>query len=312
MKILVTGGAGFIGSHVVDWLLLDGHDVAVVDDLSTGQAEYVAADASFYQMSVLAPELDAVFQHERPDVVIHHAAQIDVQRSLADPIHDMQVNGEGSLRLLELSRQHGVKKFIYASSAAVYGNPQYLGIDEEHPIQPMSFYGVSKYVPEQYIRIYAELYGLRFTVLRYANVYGIRQDPKGEGGVVSIFVDKLLKAERPTIYGDGEQTRDFIYVEDVAAANVAALSRGDGEVLNISTGKPTSVNELLRLLNELNGTDVSPVYHPERPGDIRHSYLNNDKARQVLGWQPKFSLREGLKKTLDYYRDKRLQRQSRG
>ncbi len=307
MKILVTGGAGFIGSHIVDRLLFIGHDVMVVDDLSTGQARNVAADVSFYEMSILAPELDAVFLHEKPNVVIHQAAQIDVQRSLADPIHDLQTNVEGTLHLLKLSCQHGVKKFIYASSAAVYGNPQYLGIDEAHPIQPMSFYGISKFTPEQYIQVYAQLYGIRYTILRYSNVYGIRQDPKGEGGVVSIFVDKLLRGEQPIIYGDGEQTRDFIYVEDVATANVAALSRGDGEVLNISTGKPTSVNELLRVMNELNGTDIPPLYHSARPGDIRHSYLSNDKARQVLGWRPIVSLRDGLKKTLDYYRDKYLQ-----
>ncbi len=279
----------------------------MIDDLSKGKAEYVAQNAAFYHMSILDTELDAVFRYEQPDVVIHHAAQIDVQRSLSDPVYDLQVNMEGTVRLLELCRQHGVHKFIYASSAAVYGNPQYLGIDEAHPIRPMSFYGISKYTPEQYICVYAELYGLRYTILRYANVYGIRQDPKGEGGVVSIFVDKLLKGEKPVIYGDGEQTRDFIYVEDVAAANVAALHRGDNEVLNISTGVPTSVNELLRLLNELNGTDILPEHFPERPGDIRHSYLKNDKARQILGWRPKVPLREGLAKTLDYYRNISLQ-----
>ena len=304
MKILVTGGAGFIGSHIVEKLLLNGYHVTVIDDLSTGQVECVAEDATFYHMSILDPGLDAVFLHEKPDVVIHHAAQIDVQRSLKDPVHDLRINVEGTLRLLELCRQYDVRKFIYASSAAVYGNPQYLGIDEAHPIRPISFYGVSKYAPEQYIRIYAELYGLRYTILRYANVYGIRQIPKGEGGVVAIFVDKLVKGEKPIIYGDGEQTRDFIYVEDVAAANVAALTRGDNEILNISTGRPTSVNELLYLLNELNGTEIQPIYQSERPGDIRHSYLKNDKACQVLGWSPKFLLREGLKKTLDYYRKK--------
>ena len=311
MKILVTGGAGFIGSHIVDQLLFNGYHVVVIDDLSKGQAEYVNEDAIFYHMSVLDPDLEAVFIHEKPDVVIHHAAQIDVQRSLSDPIHDLHVNVEGTVRLLELCRHCNVQKFIYASSAAVYGNPQYLGIDEAHPIQPMSSYGISKFTPEQYIRVYAELYGLRYTILRYANVYGTRQDPKGEGGVVSIFVDKLLKGEKPVIYGDGEQTRDFIYGEDVAAANVAALHRGDNEVLNISTGVPTSVNELLRVLNELNETDILPEYHPERPGDIRHSYLKNDKALQMLGWQPKVSLREGLAKTLDYYRNKLYQTQNR-
>lgn len=305
MKTLVTGGAGFIGSHVVDRLLSNGHQVTIIDDLSTGKAENVAKSASFYRLSILDPNLDIVFRQEKPDMVIHHAAQINVQRSLKDPIHDLRVNVEGTLRLLELSRQYGVHKFIYASSAAVYGNPQYLGIDEAHPISPLSFYGISKYTPEQYIHVYSELYELKYTILRYANVYGIRQDPKGEGGVVSIFVDKVLKGEKPIIYGDGEQTRDFIYVEDVAAANLAALTRGDNEILNIGTGCPTSINELLRLLNELNGTEIQPEYYPERPGDIRHSYLKNDKARKILGWKPKVSLREGLAKTLDYYRNQK-------
>lgn len=303
MKIVVTGGAGFIGSHVVDQLIKNNHQVAIIDNLSTGKEEYVSSDAAFYKMSILEPELDAVFRLEKPEVVIHQAAQISVQQSLQDPVHDLRVNVEGTLRLLELSRRFGVRKFIYASSAAVYGNPQYLGIDEAHPIRPMSFYGLSKYFSERYICLYAELHQLRYTILRYANVYGIRQDPKGEGGVVSVFVDKLLKGEKPVIFGDGEQTRDFVYVEDVAKANIAALTCGDNAVINIGTGHPTSVNELLGLMNELNGTDVLPDYQPERPGDIRHSYLKNDKARSILGWEPEVTLREGLKRTLDYYRN---------
>lgn len=303
MKIVVTGGAGFIGSHVVDQLIKNNHQVAIIDNLSTGKEEYVSSDAAFYKMSILEPELDAVFRLEKPEVVIHQAAQISVQQSLQDPVHDLRENVEGTLRLLELSRRFGVRKFIYASSAAVYGNPQYLGIDEAHPIRPMSFYGLSKYFSERYICLYAELHQLRYTILRYANVYGIRQDPKGEGGVVSVFVDKLLKGEKPVIFGDGEQTRDFVYVEDVAKANIAALTCGDNAVINIGTGHPTSVNELLGLMNELNGTDVLPDYQPERPGDIRHSYLKNDKARSILGWEPEVTLREGLKRTLDYYRN---------
>jgi len=303
MKIVVTGGAGFIGSHVVEQLVKNNHQVAIIDDLSTGKEEYISAEAAFYKMSILEPGLDAVFRLERPEVVIHQAAQISVQQSLQDPVHDLRVNVEGTLRLLELSLRFGVRKFIFASTAAVYGNPQYLGIDEAHPTRPLSFYGLSKYASERYVRLYAELHQLRYTILRYANVYGIRQDPKGEGGVVSVFVDKLRKGKMPVIYGDGEQTRDFVYVEDVAKANLTALTCGDGEVINIGTGRPTSVNELLRLMNELNDTDIVPDYRPERPGDIRHSYLRNDKARSILGWEPEVTLREGLKRTLDYYRN---------
>jgi UDP-glucose 4-epimerase len=301
LKVLVTGGAGFIGSNVVDLLLASGHEVVVVDNLATGREGHLNPRAAFYRLDIVQDALARVLAAERPQVVIHHAAQISVPTSMRDPAFDAKVNVVGTLRLLEACVRHGVDKLIYASSAAVYGNPDYLPVDEVHPIRPISAYGVSKYTPELYIRLFSQQHGLRYTILRYANVYGIRQDPQGEGGVVSIFVDCLLSGRRPVIFGDGEQTRDFIYVKDVAAANLAALSGGDGGTFNISRNERTSVNQLLQTMADILGRDVEPEYAPPRDGDIVHSSLDNRRAIAELGWTPQYNLEAGLRETLAHY-----------
>jgi len=304
MKVLVTGGAGFIGSNIADLFIENGYEVVIVDNLSTGKEEFINKKAIFYKKDITDDDLCGIFEKEKPDYVIHQAAQIDVQKSIDNPVFDAKVNVLGTVNLLECCRKSGVKKIIYASSAAVYGNPEYLPIDEGHRINPISYYGISKHTPEHYFEVYRQLYGLKYTILRYANVYGIRQDPKGEGGVISIFIDKMLKGERPVIFGDGNQTRDFVYVKDVAKANLLALERGDNEVVNISTGKPTSINELVEMMNKIMNTSLKPIYTEPRKGDIMHSYLDNKKALDVLGWKPEYSLEEGLKETIEYYRVK--------
>lgn len=302
MKVLVTGGAGFIGSHVLDLLIENGYEVVIVDNLSTGKEEFINKKAIFYKKDITDDDLYEIFEKEKPDYVIHQAAQIDVQKSIDNPVFDVKVNVLGTVNLLECCRKSGVKKVVYASSAAVYGNPKYFPIDEGHRINPISYYGISKHTPEHYFEVYSQLYGLKYTILRYANVYRIRQDPKGEGGVISIFIDKMLKGERPIIFGDGNQTRDFVYVKDVAKANLLALERGDNEVVNISTGKPTSINELVEMMNKIMNTSLEPIYTEPRKGDIVHSYLDNKKALDVLGWKPEYSLEEGLKETIEYYK----------
>ncbi|HCD08834.1 MAG TPA: UDP-glucose 4-epimerase [Thermoanaerobacter sp.] len=304
MKVLVTGGAGFIGSHVVDLLIENGYEVIIVDNFSTGKEEFINKKAIFYKKDITDENLCEIFKKEKPDYVIHQAAQIEVQKSIDNPVFDAKVNILGTVYLLECCRKSGVKKVIYASSAAVYGNPEYLPIDEKHKVNPISYYGISKHTPEHYFEVYRQLYGLKYTILRYANVYGIRQDPKGEGGVISIFIDKMLKGERPIIFGDGNQTRDFVYVKDVAKANLLALERGDNEVVNISTNKPTSINELVEIMNKIMNTSLKPIYAEPRKGDIIHSYLDNKKALDVLGWKPEYSLEEGLRETIEYYRVK--------
>lgn len=307
MKVLVTGGAGFIGSHTVELLQKAGHQVVVVDDLSNGDRCQVPEQATFYQVKVESPQLRQVFEEERPEVVIHLAAQMMVARSILEPLFDAQINIMGTLNVLENCRKYGVRKIVYSSSAAVYGNPQYLGIDEMHPVNPLSFYGITKYTPEAYIQRYAEMYNLSYTILRYANVYGIRQGKSGEGGVIYAFANQILRGKNPVIYGDGRQTRDFVYVEDVAYANLCAIASGDGEILNIGTNQPCSLHDLLALFREIFGGQIKPQYTDERPGDIRHSYLNNEKARLLLGWKPKTSLEQGLRITLHYYQE-RLQK----
>jgi UDP-glucose 4-epimerase len=301
LNIIVTGGAGFIASHIVDALVAEGHRVAVLDNLSTGKRSHLNAAAQFIQADIISPGAAALFREFKPEAVIHHAAQIDVQTSLKQPLVDAQINILGTVAMLELCRELGVRKFVYASSAAVYGAPQYLPVDERHPLRPLSFYGISKHAPEHYIEAFSALYGIDYTILRYANVYGIRQDPKGEGGVVSIFVDRLLNGRTPVIYGDGEQTRDFIYVKDTVTANLAALRKTGPGLYNISRNEQTTVNELLRTMCGLMDRAFAPEYREPRPGDIVHSRLDNRAAIEELGWKPEYGLYEGLKETCDYY-----------
>lgn len=302
MKVLVTGGAGFIGSHIVDTLLESGVKVAVVDDLSTGRLENINPAVDFYLVKVEDEEFNEVLARVKPDAVIHHAAQIDVQRSLQEPLADARINILGAINLLEACRRFRVGKVIYASSAAVYGSPACLPVDEDHVIEPQSPYGASKHTVEHYLKIYNEIYGIKTTVLRYSNVYGPRQDASGEGGVVAVFADHFLSGRNPRIFGDGEQTRDFIYVGDVARANLAALDRGHGKILNVSTGTGISVNSLFEMMKELTNNTLEPEYCPPRPGDIIHSYLANTRARESLNWTPRVSLVDGLRQTLEYYR----------
>lgn len=303
MKVLVTGGAGFIGSHIVDHLIKNKHEAVIIDNMSTGKEENINPSSVFYRVDIMDyKSLEKVFNDEKPDYVIHHAAQINIQNSILDPTFDAEINIVGTINLLRCCVKFDTKKIIYASSAAVYGNPVYLGIDEEHPVKPLSFYGISKHTPEHYFEAFSDLYNLKFTILRYSNAYGIRQDPKGEGGVVSIFVDKLLTNKTPVIFGDGTQTRDFIYVEDIALANLAAIHSGDGEIVNISINQPTSLIELLKMMNEICGTSINPIHTEAKQGDIKTSYLINSKAKQILSWEPIYSLHEGLRLTMEYYR----------
>lgn len=302
MKILVTGGAGFIGSHIVDQLIARGDQVVIIDNLSTGKKEYVHRHAIFYQVDLTdADQVKSVLLLEKPEVVIHQAAQTRVQTSVEKPAYDAIVNILGTIHLLEACRYAGVRKMVFASSAAVYGNPERIPIDETHSIRPLSGYGIGKNTAEQYLSIYKDLYGLEFTILRYANVYGIRQDPQGEGGVISIFIDRLLHDQNVTIFGDGTQTRDYIYVEDIASANVKAIDRGDGQVVNIGTGVSTTLNKLVDLLAEIAGKKVVREYQPARSGDIKYSSFTIDKAKSILDWKPEVKLYDGLTHTYKYY-----------
>jgi UDP-glucose 4-epimerase len=302
MKILVTGGAGFIGSHVVDVYVEQGHEVLIVDDLSTGRQENLNPKARFYRVDIRDEKLAEVFSAERPEVVNHHAAKASLRESLLKPVLFAEVNVLGSLRLLELSRRYGAKKFINISTGgAVYGEPQYLPADEKHPVGPLDPYGASKAAFEHYLGLYQKNYGLAFTVLRYANVYGPRQDPYGEAGVVAIFSAKMLHGEPPTVNGSGEQERDFVYVGDVAQANILALRSGDGGVYNIGTEVGTSINEIFSSLKSATHYSGPEVHGPAKAGEVFKIYLDAGKARRELGWGPTVPLDEGLKRTVEYF-----------
>jgi UDP-glucose 4-epimerase len=303
MKVLVTGGAGFIGSHLVDALIQRGHQVVVVDNLSTGRLENVNPAAIFHRVDISSPELERIFQKERPEIVNHQAAQTMIQKSMEDPVFDAKQNILGSLNLILQCLRFGVKKIVYASSGgAVYGEPNYRPVDESHPINPISYYAISKHTVEHYLHLSHLENSLSYTVLRYSNVYGPRQSPKGEAGVVAIFTRQMLQGERPTIFGKGDKTRDYVHVSDVVTANLLAMERDGNGVYNIGTGVETSDQEIFNLLAELIGYQGNPHYAPVRKGEIYRICLDWSKAQKELGWQPQFLLREGLTVTVNYYR----------
>lgn len=304
MKVLVTGGAGFIGSHVVDAFVVEGYEVVVVDDLSTGRRENLNTAAAFYQVDMTnEAALAEVFAKEKPDYVSHQAARAQVRESMERPTLYAQVNIIGSLNVLQLCRKHGVRKIVYASTGgAVYGEPEYLPADENHPVNPLDPYGASKHHVEHYLYLYERNWGLSYTILRYPNVYGPRQDPYGEAGVVAIFAKQMLSGGQPVINGTGEQERDFVYVSDIARANLLAIKRGDGEILNIGTGVGTSINAVFRSLSEAIGYSGKEVRGPAKAGEVFRIYLDASKARTELDWSVRVSLDEGLCRTVEYFR----------
>ena len=304
MRILVTGGAGFIGSHLVDRLIEEGYDVSVVDDLSSGKELNLNPRAKFYKLNILSPSLKNLFsQKKRFDYIFHLAAQIDVRKSVENPGFDAKVNILGSLNLLSLCLKNKPEKFIYSSTGgAVYGEPDYLPADENHPVHPNCAYGVSKHTVEHYLELFHILYGFKYTILRYPNVYGPRQDPNGEAGVVSIFIGKMLKDKIPSIFGDGNQIRDYIYVDDIVDANIISLKKGDNSIYNLGSGKGTSVNRLFKELREITGFKKKAKFTAPRLGEVYRIYLSAEKARRELDWQPKIKLEEGLKKTVSFFK----------
>ena len=300
---LVTGGAGFIGSHMVDRLLDEGFRVIIVDDLSTGKLKNVNHHATFHHLSITQPSLLDVLNREKPELVFHMAAQSSVSRSTRDPMQDSEINVLGTLRLLEAARLVGVDKIIYScTGGALYGEPEVVPCRDDSPVLPISPYGMSKYVAEQYLQFYRRQYFVNYTSLRYGNVYGPRQDPEGEAGVISIFISAMLAGKRPVIFGDGGQERDFVSVDDVVEANIAAINRGGGKSMNVATGELTSVNRIFELLKEIIGFRWNADHAPARPGDVYRISLDSSVAMEELGWLPKTTLEEGLTKTVEYLR----------
>lgn len=306
-KALVTGGAGFIASHVVDAYLAKGLDVAIVDDLSRGSMANVNPKARFYEVDIRDyDEMRRVFEKERPDFINHHAAQMDLRRAVFEPAFDAETNIIGSIHLLNLAVEFKTRKIVYASSGgASYGEPQYVPMDEAHSVNPITPYGISKHTVEHYLFNYRALYGLDYVVLRYGNVYGPRQSSKGEAGVVAIFCEQMLANITPKMFGNGNKTRDYIYVTDVAAANVQALEHGSGEIFNIAFGIPTTDYEIFAAVREALGVaPFEPVYTDKRPGEIDHCYLAINQAKQILRWSPQIPLQQGLQMTAEFFKQR--------
>ncbi len=307
MKALVTGGAGFIGSHVAEALLEDGAEVLIIDNLSTGKKANLPQKAAFLELDICSEELKKVILEFKPEIIFQLAAQIDVQKSIFDPAFDAYVNIVGAIKLLEAAREAKVKKIVYSSSAAVYGEPCFLPVTEEHQILPLSAYGISKHTVEHYLTAYKKLYNINYSILRYGNVFGPRQDPLGEAGVVAIFTSKVLKGEPCSIFGDGKQTRDFVYVKDIAAANLLAAKAPGSQIVNIATGVETSINEVFALLRDLSGQNQSQVIRKEaRQGEIRRMVMSTEKAKKEIGYNSKYTFLDGIKETIAYYQNGKI------
>jgi UDP-glucose 4-epimerase len=305
MRILVTGGAGFIASHMVDAFVAAGHHVSIIDDLSSGRRENLNPQARFYQLDVQDAGVADVFRREQPEVLCHHAAQIDVRRSVADPVFDARVNLLGLLNLMEHGRQSGLKRVLFASTGgAIYGEQDTFPAAETHKAAPLSPYGIAKLASERYLFFYQMSYGIPYAALRYANVYGPRQNPHGEAGVVAIFAEKLLRGEQPIINGDGTQTRDYVYVGDLVRANLAALQSDFTGAVNLGTGIESDVNVLFRHLRTLCGSNAPERHGPAKPGEQRRSVIDSALAQRVLGWRPEVSFEDGLRQTVAFFRER--------
>jgi UDP-glucose 4-epimerase len=301
---LVTGGAGFIGSHMVKRLLELDYKVVVMDDLSTGKIKNLHTGAVFHHTDITQPAMAEIIQREEPDFVFHMAAQTSVPRSTKDPIGDTNANVVGTLRVLEACRRVGVEKIIFScTGGALYGDPENIPCPDDAPIAPNSPYGMSKWVAEQYLDFYYRQYRLHYTSLRYGNVYGPRQDPFGEAGVVAIFCQSMLEGKQPQIFGDGTQERDFISVSDVVDANIAAIDQGDGKAMNIATGQATSINKIFELIRGITGYKWDALHAPQRTGEVYRISLDWTRAAEELDWSPKISLEDGLRMTVDHFRE---------
>ncbi|MDR3048359.1 MAG: SDR family NAD(P)-dependent oxidoreductase [Elusimicrobiota bacterium] len=306
MKVLITGGAGFIGSNIADLLIKDGYKVIIFDNLSSGKKENINAKAAFYKGDIKDKNrVFEVFKKEKPEIIIHNAAQIDVRKSVADPVCDAQINILGSINVLSAAVENKAKKVIFASSGGtIYGECGKIAPDERAFPNPLSPYGIAKHSVENYIKFYSEIYGIKYTILRYANVYGPRQDPHGEAGVVAIFSNAMLSNGNIKVFGDGKQTRDYVFVGDVAAANLKSLKKGDNEIINIGATRLVSVNDLIRIISKTTGYLKKPKILPKRAGELFRSFLNVKKAQKVLGWKPAVSIEEGIKKTIEFFKNK--------
>ncbi len=304
MNILITGGAGFIASHITDLYVESGHNVFIVDNLASGKEKNVNPKASFIKMDIRDQKIRDLIVEKQIEVVNHHAAQISVRYSVDDPMGDADINIKGVLNILEVLKNYALKKFIFASSGgAVYGEAEVVPTDETFVPQPLSPYGIAKFTTEKYLFYYHKNFGLNYTALRYANVYGPRQDPHGEAGVVAIFSQKMLKNEVPVVNGDGKQTRDYVFVKDVARANLAALDKDYCGEINIGTSVETDVNQLAQMIKKETGYSGQIQHAAAKLGEQKRSCVNVEKAQKILGWQPQYNLEQGLKETVEYFRN---------